>query len=359
MKLTAGACAVLIPVFALILGLAAISGVAAPVAAAAQAGGCVTYGPIRGLSDVAAGNARIVAAAAERVGGPDGADIAVMVGYTESGLRILGNSSVSTGSAVTQGTGSNDDSLGIFQQRATWGTVAQRLDPSISTELFMSRLLRLSGWGEKQPWAAAQDVQRSAYDGHPRPANHNSNVYGGNYKANYKLARRVVSQIELDAKRQPCGTLSGGLPANRAPGSHGLPNAYTIPVTATAEETTVVAFAIAQLDKPYVFGAAGPDAFDCSGLTMAAWSKVGIALPHSSEAQASAGSPTVAGELAPGDLVLVPGDDGNLAAPGHVGLYIGHGLVLNAADAQDGIRVQTYRNFIEVGHGLAALRHIA
>ena len=91
---------------------------------------------------------------------------------------------------------------------------------------------------------------------------------------------------------------------------------------------------------------------------MAAWQRGGVSLPHDAAAQAQAGTPTSAAALAPGDLVLVPGDDGTLAAPGHVGLYIGSGLVVNAADEQIGIRVQTYANFLQVGHGLAALRHI-
>lgn len=353
--LAAGAC--IAPAFALVLGLAAIAAGPTPVAEAAS-GACVTIGPVDGLSDVAATNARIVAATAERLGGSRGAVLAVMVGYTESGLRVLGNPGVDTGSAPTQGIGSDHDSIGIFQQRPSWGTVAQRLDPAVSTSLFMQRLTSDPHWASEPPWVAAQDVQRSAYDGSPRPANHYNGAYGGNYAANFDLAGRLVQQIDRDASRQRCGTLSGGSPANPAPGSHGLPAGYTIPADASAAQAQVVAFAISQLDKPYVFGAPGPDAFDCSGLTMAAWGRLGVRLEHSTTMQAREGSPTTPEALAPGDLILVPGDDGSLAAPGHVGLYLGDGLVINAADERDGIRVQTYANFLEVGHGLASLRHI-
>jgi cell wall-associated NlpC family hydrolase len=233
------------------------------------------------------------------------------------------------------------------------------MDPEQSTRLFVGRLLQLEGWQGVEPWVAAQDVQGSAYDGTPSDANHGSDVYGGNYRANLGFAEHVVATVEADSARHPCGALSGGAPANTAPGSHGLPANYTIPADATASESTVVLYAIAQLDKPYVFGAAGPSAYDCSGLTMAAWSQAGLRLPHSTTAQAQSGVPTSMGALVPGDLVLVAGDDGTRAAPGHVGLYIGDGLVLNAADEQDGIRVQTLANFIAVGHGLAGLRHIA
>ena len=352
------AAGVVVPTFALVLGLSAVSGSAPPAVAATLAAVCATTGPVEGLSAVAAGNARIVTAVAEGQVGSSGAVIAVMAGYTESGLRVLGNPVVESGGVATQGVGANLDSVGIFQQRASWGTAAQRLDPVISTDLFTARLQGVARWQQLAPWVVAQEVQRSAYDGHPRAANQFSSVFGGNYRANYDLARRVVAQIDGTASQQSCGALSGGSPANAAPGSHGLPDGYTIPTSATPAEAQVVAFAIAQLDKPYVFDAAGPNAYDCSGLVMAAWATVGVALPHSSQAQAGAGSATIAEALVPGDLVLVAGDDGTLAAPGHVGLYIGDGLVLNAADERDGIRVQTFQNFVQVGHGLAALRHI-
>jgi peptidoglycan DL-endopeptidase CwlO len=347
-------------IFSLVLGLAAITGGTVPPAAAAVATeSCVTSGPLRGLSDVAANNARIVTASAERMAGAEGAVIAVMVGYTESGLRVLGNPAVNAGGVPVQGNGSDHDSVGIFQQRSSWGSAAQRLDPVLSTGLFVARLIVDPGWRSKQPWVAAQDVQASAYDGRPRAVNHGSAVYGGNYAANADLAQRLVAQIDRDAAKLACGSLTGGVPANTAPGSHGLPADYVVPAPATVAEGKVVLFAIAQLDKPYVFGAAGPAAFDCSGLTMAAWAQAGIQLVHATTAQARSGTPTTATALVPGDLVLVPGDDGTIAAPGHVGLYIGDGLVLNAADEQAGIRVQTYANFVQVGHGLSALRHIA
>ena len=318
---------------------------------------CLTSGPVRGLDATASTNARLVTATAEQFAGHAGAVIAVMTGLTESGLRVLGNPAAG-GARSTQGNGSDHDSLGIFQQRGSWGTVAQRMDPVQSTELFMTRLLRDPRWQQEQPWVAAQDVQTSVYDGRPRAANHDSNDYGGNYRANLALAEAVVDEVERDAAKLHCGALTGGMPANRAPGSHGLPADYAVPAGTTAAESQVVLFAIEQLDKPYVFGAAGPNAYDCSGLTLAAWARAGVALPHNTVEQALAGTSTTTAALVPGDLVLVAGDDGTLAAPGHVGLYIGDGLVLNAADEHDGIRVQTYANFVQVGHGLSALRHL-
>jgi cell wall-associated NlpC family hydrolase len=262
------------------------------------------------------------------------------------------------GGSPIEGLGYDHDSLGLFQQRASWGTAAQRLDPVTSTEMFMAAVLKVHAWASRDPWTVAQDVQVSAWDGKPRAANNFNSVYGGNYLANLDRAKRMVDRIDRDQSTATCGTLSGGLAASTEPGSQGLPPAYRIPAEATPAEARVVSYAIAQLDKPYVFGAAGPNAFDCSGLTMAAWRQGGAQLVHSTTAQAQEGTPTTPSGLMPGDLVLVPGDDGTLAAPGHVGLYIGSGLVLNAADEQIGIRVQTYDNFVAAGHGLSALRHI-
>lgn len=348
--------AALVLFLVVIVGGASGGGLVTTAGAAVASQDCTTTGPVPGLDAEQARNARTVVAVASDLGGEQAAVIAVSVGLAESGLLVLSNPLV-PGLGVLEGEGFDHDSIGIFQQRASWGTVIQRLDPATSTRLFVTRLLADPDWQVKPPWVAAQDVQRSAYDGRPRPANHQSSVYGGNYRAMFQESRRIVAAIATGAGE--CGTLRGGSPANTTPGSHGLPSRYSIPATATPTESTVVAYALAQLRKPYVFDAAGPDAFDCSGLTMAAWAQVGVALPHWTVGQARAGtSVDDANRMVPGDLVLVAGDDGTLAAPGHVGLYIGDGLVENASDPTDGIRVQTFDDFVRAGHGLSAIRHI-
>ena len=69
------------------------------------------------------------------------------------------------------------------------------------------------------------------------------------------------------------------------------------------------------------------------------------------------GTATTVTSLAPGDLVMIPGSTGSLAAPGHVGMYIGRGLVVNAPRTGDVVRVVAYKSF--VSKGLAGLRHMA
>ncbi len=94
----------------------------------------------------------------------------------------------------------------------------------------------------------------------------------------------------------------------------------------------VVKVAYAQLGKPYQYGAAGPDRFDCSGLVMYCYAQVGVRLPHSSYAQFQCGYPVSYADLQPGDLVFFHG-------AGHVGMYIGDGQYIHAPRTGDVVRI--------------------
>ena len=149
--------------------------------------------------------------------------------------------------------------------------------------------------------------------------------------------------------------MRAGHPPRRHRRTHGLPAGYSIPVDTPPAHARAVGFALAQLGKPYVWAAAGPNAFDCSGLTMAAWATAGVTLVHYTGDQQTEGVAVTPATLEPGDLVLVPGSDPpGPGIAGHVGIYLGDGLVLSAIDPQDGVAVQTYQAF--VFGGLDALR---
>jgi cell wall-associated NlpC family hydrolase len=90
---------------------------------------------------------------------------------------------------------------------------------------------------------------------------------------------------------------------------------------------------------------------------VAAWAAAGHTLSRTTYTQIYDGTPTTAAQLAPGDLVLTPGSDGTLAAPGHVGMFIGEGPVVEAPHTGDVVRVVTYTSL--AGAGVSALRHIA
>ncbi len=92
----------------------------------------------------------------------------------------------------------------------------------------------------------------------------------------------------------------------------------------------IVAAAAAQAGKPYVYGATGPSAFDCSGLTGWAYAAVGLHLPRTSGAQAAVMTPV--SEPMPGDLVYMPG---------HIGIYAGNGQMWHAPHAGDVVKLAT------------------
>ncbi|WP_245666016.1 C40 family peptidase [Actinoplanes subtropicus] len=92
--------------------------------------------------------------------------------------------------------------------------------------------------------------------------------------------------------------------------------------------TAVVAFARSQVGKRYVSGGAGAGGFDCSGLTMSAYARAGIRLPHSSGQQAARARSISRREARAGDLVV---------GPGHVGIYMGHGMMIDAGNHRTGV----------------------
>ena len=337
--LSISAGAALVASAALVLGLSVIGGagqdsISASVVAVAQlaAETCTVAGPVKGLTGAQAANADAIVSAAMPASDEStrAARIALMTAMTESGLLNLDYG--------------DQDSLGLFQQRPSqgWGTPAQIMDPTYATDAFVGRLLSVPHWQQIAPWLAAQDVQHSA------------DPDGSNYEPNWVPPATILAGVLANGDAPgACGQGRGGLAGKRR--GHGLPPGYAVPAGTPPKHAKVVNFALAQLGKPYVWGAAGPAAYDCSGLTMAAWASVGVALAHASSVQQTEGVAVTAAQLMPGDLVLVPGSDSpGPGLAGHVGIYLGDGLVLSAIDTQYGVAVQTWDTF--VSGGLIALR---
>jgi len=108
------------------------------------------------------------------------------------------------------------------------------------------------------------------------------------------------------------------------------PPAPTPPPPSSGGASAAIDFAYAQLGEPYVWGAAGPDSWDCSGLTMGAWAAGGVTLPHYSVAQYDASTPVTYAQLRPGDLIFWASDPADPASIFHVALYIGDDQMIQA-----------------------------
>ncbi|WP_061294077.1 C40 family peptidase [Herbidospora cretacea] len=192
------------------------------------------------------------------------------------------------------------DSIGLFQQRPSqgWGTKEQILDPEYAARQFYERLVEVSGWERLPLTRAAQAVQRSAFP--------------DAYAKWETLAQHVV-----DGLTGSCAVL---IPGEQA--------------------AAVIAYAQAQLGKPYVWGAEGPGSFDCSGLTMRAYQAAGISIPRVAADQWRHGQPVTSGQEQPGDLVFFNmKDDG----PGHVGLVIGGGQMIHAPNRREVVKLDSYQ----------------
>lgn len=143
------------------------------------------------------------------------------------------------------------------------------------------------------------------------------------------LAKRQAEQARQAAAKAPRPPATGG--GNPAP----KPPSPPPPPSGGGRTAKVLAYAYAQLGKSYVFGAAGPDHFDCSGLVMMAWAQVGVHLQHSSYIQMNEETVHIPrSALQPGDIVFFYGG-------GHEGLYIGNGNVLHAPHTGDVVKISS------------------
>ncbi|WP_329272330.1 C40 family peptidase [Streptomyces sp. NBC_01451] len=131
--------------------------------------------------------------------------------------------------------------------------------------------------------------------------------------AQQQQAAEQQRQEAAAAARQPTGTSASDTSTASVPDS-----SY-----ATKAEKALT-FARAQVGKPYVWGATGPDSYDCSSLTQAAWRAAGVTLPRTTYDQVNAGKTVPLSDIRPGDLVFFYDDIS------HVGLYIGNGMMIHA-----------------------------
>lgn len=249
------------------------------------------------LSDEQRGNAALIISVAKSKGAPPRAWlVALATAMQESALRN-----------VNYG---DRDSLGLFQQRPSqgWGSPAQVTDPVYATTTFLERLTAIPAWDALPVTVSAQLVQRSAF---PEA-----------YAKWEGLAAQLVQLLSDVADPTGCGLGAAVLPEGVV--------------------RTAVGFVLSELGKPYVWGATGPDAYDCSGLMLRAFQAAGVGLPRVSREQYRAGGHLPVQQAQPGDLLFLATDPSDPATIHHVMLYLGDGTIAEAPYRGQPVRTRPF-----------------
>ncbi len=238
------------------------------------------------------------------------------------------------------------DSLGLFQQRPSqgWGTAEQIRDPVYASEKFYKALLKVSGWQQMTVTQAAQAVQRSGYPDAYAQWEPLATALQKAIAATFPGAGKegADQNTEKPPTSSGCGTASDGSSFGKIP-EGAVPKGYKIPKDTDPRARKAIVWAMKQLGTMYQWGGSctnprGEDAMgrcDCSSLMQQAYKHAGITLSRVSQTQVNDGKPA-SGDLRPGDLIF---SRGSAAAPEHVAMYLGEGLVIEAPRTGKPVRI--------------------
>lgn len=152
-------------------------------------------------------------------------------------------------------------------------------------------------------------------------------------KAAQERAARSAERTQLKTASTPS---SGGGSSVSAPSSSASSASSNISTSSSGSVAGVIGFLKAQVGDAYVMGGTGPNSWDCSGLVQAAFKQAGVDLPRTSQAQSTAGTPVSMSNLQVGDILYW----GGAGSAYHVGVYIGGGQYLDAANPSKGVVIQ-------------------
>ncbi|WP_457029730.1 C40 family peptidase [Kitasatospora sp. P5_F3] len=220
------------------------------------------------------------------------------------------------------------DSLGLFQQRPSqgWGTAAQIMDPVYSSKAFYAQLVKVPLWEVLPVTVAAQRVQRSAFP--------------DAYAKWEGTSQHLVATFGGSATNCSTGNGDGG---GGTATETVLPAGFSLPAGTPVQVVTAITFGVSKLGMPYQWGGTGNPSYDCSGLLMRAYEAAGIHISRTTFEQVYDGTPVYnASQLKPGDLIFLAGSDGTPSAPGHIGMYLGSNLVLDAPRTGKNIQITTF-----------------
>jgi cell wall-associated NlpC family hydrolase len=156
-------------------------------------------------------------------------------------------------------------------------------------------------------------------------------------RARLAAERRAAALAARQAAEAAAARALSAAPSTPAP-----PAAPPAPVAGSGGAKVAVQWAYKELGKPYVWAAAGPDTFDCSGLTQYVWGKAGVALEHFTGDQWVEGTHVTQSQLEPGDLVFFAYNIHDPSSIHHVGIYVGGGNMIDAPFTGADVRVEPY-----------------
>ncbi len=257
------------------------------------------------------------------------------------------------------------DSLGLFQQRPSqgWGTSAQVRDPVHASTEFYEHLKKVPGWQSMTVAQAAQAVQASALP----------DAYAKWEPLATELQKALAHSLHPDGPETE--TAKGDKPLAPGAGDCGseagasfgviprgkVPKGYKIPANAPKPVRRAIRWGLRQLGTRYQWGGSCAHAHDkdpmgrcdCSSLMQASYKVGGITLSRTTYTQVTEGKSVSPDRLEAGDLLFT---EGSAARPEHVGMYIGHGLILQAPHTGDVVKIS---RLAEWRPSLLAARRVA
>jgi cell wall-associated NlpC family hydrolase len=236
-------------------------------------------------------------------------------------------------------------SLGEIASRSRYASAAADHDDSLIAQLQKateSLTARKSDLERQRAAAQAETDAATAAKAKIDSANHQARA----------LKQQVTGEIatilkqEADARSAAQARAAAAGPPRHSGGHSSIPANFPNVPAPNPRAAAAVAFAKAQVGKNYRFATSGPDTFDCSGLTAAAWEQAGVSLAHYSGAQYDETMRIGSGDLQPGDLVFYGPGGAN-----HVEIYIGGGMVVSAANPSEGVILSGVRYGSASGYG--------